>query len=104
MARVLVIDDTQEHLLLLQMMLELKAHKVETASTKEECLAKLETFNPDIILLDVLLRNNYSGRTLCKQIKKTSPHIYIILLSADQPSLKDYKQCNADGVIEKPFE
>jgi two-component system response regulator (stage 0 sporulation protein F) len=69
----------------------------------EMALGYVESFKPDIILMDVLLRN-YSGRVLCKQIKNSHPEIHTVLISADAGVLQNYERCGADGAVEKPFD
>jgi DNA-binding response OmpR family regulator len=103
MAKVLVVDDTEDHLCMFTMLLNQQQHEVETAMSPDMALVYVDSFKPDIILMDVILRN-YSGRVLCKQIKNVHPHIHIILVSADPSVLQNYKKCGADGIIEKPFD
>src|SRR4051812_13630756 len=103
MAKVLVVDDTEEHLFMFTLLLKQHQHQVETAMSPDSALTNVESFKPDIILMDVLLRN-YSGRVLCKQIKNNHPEIHIVLVSADAAVLRNCEKCGADGAIEKPFD
>ena len=65
---------------------------------------KLETFQPDLILLDIVLEH-IDGRDLCKEIKANTLYkkIPVILISANPDFLKGYSEWEANDVIEKPF-
>ncbi len=103
MARILIVDDSEELLEICTHILKFEGYEVETASSKNSLLSHLAD-PPDIILLDVKL-NGDDGRELCRNIKETEPgrHIPIILISASPELLKDYEECKAVAIIEKPF-
>lgn len=58
-----------------------------------------------LILLDILL-DGIDGRVICSELKESSlyKNICIILFSASSEKLQDYNNCNADGILEKPFD
>ena len=60
------------------------------------------SYNPDLILLDILLSDRL-GTEICKELKETYS-IPILLFSANTAKEKAYEECNADGFIEKPFD
>ena len=67
-------------------------------------MREIQGFQPDIILMDVILGQE-DGRELCKSLRQ-DPHykqITLILFSASPKNLKDFRECGADGAIEKPF-
>ncbi|MGH2566249.1 MAG: response regulator [Ginsengibacter sp.] len=103
MANILLVDDSEDLLEILSTFLKMKGYEVESALSQEKAKNTLSTFIPDVILLDVRI-NGHDGRELCKEIKeKYDPNIPIILLSASPELLKDYEECKADDIIEKPF-
>jgi CheY-like chemotaxis protein len=53
MAKILVVEDDQRLKLTYDILLEKEGHKVEHASDGEAALDKLESFKPDLILLDL---------------------------------------------------
>ena len=63
----------------------------------------ISLFEPDLILLDVLLRQE-NGRDMCRKIKEENKVLPIVLISANPNLLKNFEECEADAVIEKPFE
>lgn len=104
MAKILVVDDSMELLDVFSTILQWSGYEVRAVSSKDTVKNSLSVFIPDVILLDVRL-NGYDGRELCKDIKeKHIKNIPIILMSASPELLIDYEECNADAILEKPFE
>ncbi|MES2429687.1 MAG: response regulator [Bacteroidota bacterium] len=104
MSQVLVIDDSTELLEMFEIVLIKNAFDVRTALNKNQALKKLATNVPDIILLDIFLRDD-DGRTFCKELKSHELYhsIPIILMSSNANKLKDYQTFLADDYLEKPF-
>lgn len=77
--------------------------RVISAATGAEALALLETENPDVMILDVMLPD-ISGRDICIQIRKTSS-IPILMLSAKGEEIDRIigLQIGADDYVTKPF-
>ena len=105
MAKILVVDDAKDLLLFLSELLKMKGHEVKTASSKNEMNSQLALFTPDCILLDVWI-NGENVRGACIEIKANNIYrnIPVILLSSDPELLKDHEQCEADDVLQKPFD
>ena len=103
MAKILVVDDTEDLLDLLSVMLKIKEHEVATSSNAVDAMQKVKSFYPDLIMLDIILGDS-RGNELCKTIKRSHPDIPILLMSASLPLLRNYKAYNADDFIEKPFD
>ena len=103
MARILIVDDSVDLADMLSILLKMDNHDVIAANTKKAMDKVLATFKPDIVLLDVLLRDG-NGREICQKIKETDIEIAVILMSANPKLIKDHQKCKADDVIEKPFD
>jgi len=105
MARILIIDDSEELLALLSLILQKKGHEIQTTDTKDGLSYLISSFIPEVILLDVVL-NRVNGRRLCTEIKSTDngKKIPIILMSASPNLLRNYDSCQADDILEKPFD
>ena len=54
-ARILVVDDDQVIQQLLKVNLELEGYAVEVASDGEEALVLFDQFQPDLVLLDIMM-------------------------------------------------
>ena len=102
MAKILLIEDSPDLAEMLTLLLRLKSHDVVTASSNITAKQKIDNSPFDLILIDVWLGRD-SGKELCKQIRKTDKKVPIILMSANPGLLKDYAECEANAVIEKPF-
>ena len=105
MAKVLIVDDSLDLLSILPTLLKHYDFEAETASTKKEAMDLLAKSKPDIIILDVNLCCD-DGRDVCKELKASEDYKYIpiLLFSANPDNLTGYELCNADGVMEKPFD
>lgn len=55
MANILVVEDDKDLNNAYKIILESEGHVIETAFNGQEALKKLETFTPDLILLDLLM-------------------------------------------------
>ena len=105
MKKILLIDDDPDVITVLQLLLKKKGYEVATASREEEAYNQVKLFEPDLIVLDVLL-SGVDGRTICKKLKNTSAskHIPIIMFSAHPGAQKNMQDFGADDFISKPFE
>ncbi|HSH31824.1 MAG TPA: response regulator [Candidatus Saccharimonadales bacterium] len=82
MAQILLVEDDAILVEMYQAKFELEGHEVEVATNGEECLAVLENYTPELILLDILMPK-LNGFHVLKEIKK-EPHlrqIPVILLT-----------------------
>ncbi len=105
MANILVLDDSKNLLQMIKTIFQLHNYEVRTALTKSSLMAHIDIFKPDIILMDVLLEGS-NGREICKELKTSddTKNIPVILVSGDHEQLRNYQECAADDIIEKPFE
>jgi two-component system phosphate regulon response regulator PhoB len=105
MKRILVVDDDIDILTVVQLVLESNSFEVIAISKWQKIYSLIDTFNPDLILLDVSL-GMQDGRNICKQLKTTvqTKNIPIILFSANHNIDKSIKECLADNFISKPFD
>ena len=69
MPKVLIVDDDTDLLKGQRIFLEEKGYEVETATSMEEGLSKLEIFTPDIILADLMMEHYDCGFVFCKKVK-----------------------------------
>lgn len=105
MKKILLIDDDPDVITVLQLLLKKKGYEVATASREEEAYNQVKQFEPDLVVLDVLL-SGVDGRTICKKLKNSpaSKHIPIIMFSAHPGAQKNMEEFGADDFISKPFE
>ncbi len=105
MKRILVVDDDIDILAVVQLVLDSNGFEVVAISNWQQIYTQIDTFNPDLILLDVSL-GTQDGRNICKQLKSDNDtkHISIILFSANHNVEKSVIECLADTFISKPFD
>lgn len=106
-ARVLVVDDILSNVKLLEAKLSAEYFEVVTAYNGEEALAKVEQYEPDIVLLDVMMPG-MDGFEVCRLIKQNpkSAHMPVVMVTAlDQPSDRVAGlDAGADDFLTKPVD
>lgn len=105
--KVLIVDDEQTNIKILLEILEFEDEYITTSVTSgEECLEILPEFQPDVILLDIMMPG-MDGYEVCKRIKNDPEHaeIKIIMLSgrAMQNEINNGFSAGADQYLSKPF-
>lgn len=105
MAEILIIDDEPEVVVLTKKALEKEGHNVLEAMDGKEGMTILTDKNPDLILLDVMLKGE-NGWEICRRIKsdektKDIPVLMFTVLTNAHEKKKSL-EC-ADGQIDKPF-
>lgn len=86
--RVLIADDNPQGLELLEAYLDESEFDLKTAADGEETLQRVRDWQPDLILLDVMMPK-ISGFEVCKQIKSnpaTRDIVVLMVTALDQPS------------------
>ena len=104
MKKILVIDDELAIRDLLEFVLKRENYQVKTAENGSTGLMEIDFFQPDLILLDLMLPD-YSGYDLCKEIEKKYV-IPIIMLSAKSEIIDKVLglELGAEDYITKPFD
>lgn len=103
--RLLILDDSEDLLWILKVFFEEKGYIVKTILNGDEIFSDIKSFQPDLLLMDVLL-GGADGRTLCYSLRGHSEteHLGILMTSASPKNLENYKIYKADDCIEKPFD
>jgi len=80
---ILVVDDDPDERAGLKSLLELKNLKVLEAENAQQCLALLQSYHPDLVILDIMMESKNAGFELVYQLHKDPElkKIPIILLS-----------------------
>jgi CheY-like chemotaxis protein len=105
MKKIMVVDDEKDLLVLAKGCLTRAGYDVKVTTSCKEGAEILASFKPNLIFLDINVGNE-DGREMCKQIKSLAEHrhIPIVLISANDDSLKTYKEYDADSFLKKPFQ
>ena len=106
MPKLLIVDDDKDLLEVTKALLVKKGFEVEIDTSWEDAEKRIETFNPQLILLDVFL-TGIDGLDICKRLKGM-PHtkdISVLIFSAyPQVAESVIYEYGADDFIAKPFE
>lgn len=101
--RILVVDDHPEIVDLVKTYLEREGYEVATAYTGTEVLPLVESFQPDLIVLDLMLPG-MDGFTIIRKLRADAD-VPIIMLTArdgDQDKIAGL-ELGADDYVTKPF-
>jgi len=105
-AKILLVDDEPGMLRYIRTLLEVDDYKVETASTGEEALARVEKgMVPDLVLLDVLMPG-IDGLETLEQLRRMKPGLKVVMLSCvnDARKVVQAMRLGAHDYLTKPFQ
>ena len=104
--KVLIVDDEANIVISLEFLMEQAGYAVAIARNGDEALTLLADFQPDLILLDVMLPG-VNGFDLCQRIRQTPQWqgMKIIMLTAKGRDVEITKglALGANAYITKPF-
>ena len=102
---VLIVDDNPQNVELLQAFLESLPVKIVTASDGIEALRKVAEYNPDLILLDIMMPH-MSGFQVCQRLKKDpkTRDIQVLMVTAlnELGDIERATECGTDDFVSKP--
>jgi CheY-like chemotaxis protein len=106
--KIMVVDDEESLLELLRAVLEAENYEVVTANSGAECIEKLKTFRPDLILLDMMMPG-MSGREVCEKIRsdpktKDINVAFVTVAKFSEAGKGKLKDMNVKDYITKPFD
>ncbi|MEG4085282.1 adenylate/guanylate cyclase domain-containing protein [Microcoleus sp. POL10_C6] len=104
---ILIVDDSLNNLLLMELILSRKGYKVEAASSGQQALDAVDLAQPDLILLDIMMPD-MDGYEVCSRLKATAstrgiPIIFLTAVVEASEKVKAFKAGGAD-YITKPFQ
>lgn len=104
--KILVVDDVVSNVMLLKALLKTDEYQIITASDGEQALEKVETENPDLILLDVMMPG-LSGFDVSQRLKSSTDHsdipiIFLTALNSHDDIVRGF-ELGANDFITKPF-
>ncbi|MGB0373124.1 MAG: response regulator transcription factor [Opitutales bacterium] len=104
--RILIIEDDEDISDLLAFYFTKEAFEVKVDADGLEIRNHLETFKPDLIVLDLMLPK-VNGRHICEMVKRDKAHaktrVMIISASGSEESVVDCFRRGADEFVRKPF-
>lgn len=104
--KVLIVDDDQELLTMLTLLFRKNGYAVEALSSGEKMLAKAKEFQPELVILDIMLPD-MDGMALCRQLRNEpdTASIPVIMLTAKGQEIDKVVglEAGADDYMTKPF-
>ena len=105
-ANILLVDDEPGMLRYIRTLLEVDEHKVQTASTGEEAVERVQKgLQPDLVLLDLLMPGIDGLQTL-EQLRHLRPGLKVVMLSCvnDTRKVVQAMRLGAIDYLTKPFQ
>ncbi len=105
--KILIVDDTIDTVELLRKRLRSEGYDTSEAYDGEECLACVSSYNPDLIILDVMMPK-LNGYEVCERLKtdEDTRYIPVLMLTAKSEISDKVKglDTGADDYLAKPFD
>ena len=102
--KILIVDDSSMSRRMMRRIVESAGHDVIEAEEGAAGLEKYFLERPDLVFLDLTMRDMY-GLDVLKKLREMNPEVRVIVASADiQETTKDMvKTAGADAYINKPL-
>jgi DNA-binding response OmpR family regulator len=102
--KILVIDDDPPIVKGIEMVLKNAGYSTQVSLRGEETIDLVDSFKPDLILLDVML-GAMDGREIARDLKSKdkTKHIPIVMISANHTMEKGITSYGVDTFVPKPF-
>ena len=104
--KVLIVDDEENIVISMEFLINQAGYDLDIARNGDEALAKVASFSPDLILLDVMMPE-VNGFEVCRRIRENPAwqNIKIIMLTAKgrEVEVKKGLALGANAYVIKPF-
>ena len=104
--KILIVDDEPNIVISLEFLMKKEGFEVAVANDGEEALATVASFNPDLMLLDVMMPKK-SGFEVCEALRADPQRagLQIVMLTAKGRDTEVAKglALGADAYVTKPF-
>jgi sigma-B regulation protein RsbU (phosphoserine phosphatase) len=105
--KILVVDDVSQNIRLLELSLKAGGYRAVSAFSGREALEKVETEQPDLLLLDAMMPE-IDGYEVCRRLRqnKKTEALPVIMVTTRQQEFDKKKALDigADDIISKPFD
>jgi CheY-like chemotaxis protein len=105
--KVLIVDDTETMRLYEQMLLTGQGYDIETATDGVEALAAVQSFRPDLVLLDIMMPR-MDGIECCRRIKSSEDtkdiKVIMVTTKSEYERVKEAFAAGCDDYVTKPID
>ncbi|HKP98322.1 MAG TPA: response regulator transcription factor [Fibrobacteria bacterium] len=104
MHKILIVEDEDAIRMGLVDLLEIEGYEIDVAVDGEQAMDKVRQFQPNLVILDLMLPKA-SGYDVCRFIRKSFPHTFIMMLTAKNEEINKIQglEIGADDYVTKPF-
>ena len=106
MTKIMIVDDEDDLREMLNIMLHKEGFETATAINGADFLNKIDSFQPDLVTLDVMMPG-LTTKEILEKLKEKNPHPKIILLTVVRYSEEEKQRLYEMGIVDyvtKPFE
>jgi DNA-binding response OmpR family regulator len=104
-SKILIVEDEPNIVTSLEFLMQRQGHETRVARDGDEALAEVESFRPDLVLLDVMLPRR-DGFEVCQKLRADGwSELKIVMLTAKGRDVEIEKglAVGADAYVTKPF-
>jgi len=103
--KVLIVDDEPNIVISLEFLMKRRGYQTLVARDGDEALAAVETFRPDLVLLDVMLprRDGFEVCQLLRAAGWTGLKIVMLTAKGREAEMAKGMDVGADSYVTKPF-
>ena len=103
--KILVVDNELDICNFVKSFFEMRGFQVVTALNGDDAMIKLHQENPEIVILDVVMRREAEGIEYLPMIKNAMPHVKVIMVTGveDKETVETAMRLGADDYITKPL-
>ncbi|RTL38930.1 MAG: response regulator transcription factor [Burkholderiales bacterium] len=108
MKKILIVDDHADIRRLIRMTLEFEDYDVREAADGDAALVLAQEFQPDLVLLDVMMPGATNGLEVCRRLRAdhaagTGPRVIMLSARGQASDREAGLQAGADTYLVKPF-
>ncbi|MBP1628359.1 MAG: Response regulator receiver protein [Holophagaceae bacterium] len=109
MAKILIVDDDPDIVEASQLFLAKEGHQIATATSRSEGMALVESFQPDLLLLDVMMELPDDGFVMAQELRRKGKTFPILMLTSVSTASgldfgRDSEMVPVDDFQSKPIE
>lgn len=82
MAKILVVDDDPDITYAVSLFLRKEGHEVRTSSSRADGMKALAAFQPDLMILDVMMEQPDDGIAMAQELRRTGHTLPIVMLTS----------------------
>jgi DNA-binding response OmpR family regulator len=109
MAKILIVDDDPDITFATELFLKKAQHQVRTAGNRESGMQAVDDWNPDLIILDVMMEQPDDGIAMAQELRRQGCETPILMLTSVSKVTgfsygEDKELVPVDAFFEKPIE